>query len=210
MNAASRSPHTRLPAPARALLAALLCAVCFGMAARAQTVEPADTAPPRKYVPAALKSQLAAAKNMKDRVKLTLTLLEERLQSAVVNTSSERFTEAGNELGIYQALVDDVIHFLRFNGTDNNRTRDLFKRVEMALRSHVTRLESIRRVTPSEEAVHIRSCIEFVREARGRALDAFYDDDSVIRMPPTRRRQEMNDGSAKSDAPPAEKKPDQN
>jgi len=210
MNAASRSPHTRPPARARALLAALLCAVCFGVAARAQTVEPADTAPPKKYVPAALKSQLAATKNLKDRVKLTLTLLEERLQAAVGHTSSERYSEAGNELGIYQALVDDVIHFLRFSGSDNNRTRDLFKRVEMALRSHVTRLETIRRVTPSEEAVHIRSCIEFVREARGRALDAFYDDDSVIRLPPARRRQEMNDGSAKSDAPPTEKKPEQN
>ena len=208
MNAASHSSHTRLPA--RALLAALLCAACLGVAARAQMVEPADTAPPKKYVPAALKSQLDAAKSMKDRVKLTLTLLEERLQSAVVHTSSERFSEAGSELGIYQALVDDVIHFLRFNGRDNNRTRDLFKRVEMALRSHVTRLETIRRVTPSEEAVHIRACIEFVREARGRALDAFYDDDSVIRLPPTRRRTDMNDGSAKSDAPPTEKKPDQN
>lgn len=207
MNAASRSPQTRLPA--RALLAALLCAVCFGVAARAQTVEPADTAPPKKYVPAALKSQLAATRNVKDRVKLTLTLLEERLQTAVALTSSERYSQAGSELGIYQALVDDVIHFLRFNGRDNNRTRDLFKRVEMTLRSHVTRLETIRRVTPSEEAVHVRSCIEFVREARGRALDAFYDEDSVIITPP-RRRTELNDGSAKSDAPPTQKKPDQN
>ena len=210
MNAASHSFPTRLPARARGLLAALLCAACLGVAARAQTVEPADSAPPKKYVPAALKSQLAAVRNMKDRVKLTLTLLDERLQAAASYTSSERFSAAGNELGIYQALVDDVIHFLRVNGRDNDRTRDLFKRVEMTLRSHVTRLESIRRVTPSEEAVHIRSCIEFVREARGRALDAFYDDDSVIRMPPTRRRQDMNDGSAKSDAPPTEKKPDQN
>jgi hypothetical protein len=49
-----------------------------------------------------------------------------------------------------------------------------------------------------------------VREARGRALDAFYDDDSVLRPPPTRHRTELNDGSAKRDAPPAEKKPDPN
>ena len=210
MNAASRIPHAPPPACARALLAALLCAVCLGVAARAQTVEPADTAPPKKYVPAALKSQLAATKSVKDRVKLTLTLLDERLQAADGYTSSENFSAAGNELGIYQALVDDVIHFLRFSGSDNNRTRDLFKRVELALRSHVIRLETIRRVTPSEEAVHIRSCIEFVREARGRALDAFYDDDSVMRLPSPRQRKEMNDGSAKSDAPPTEKKPDQN
>ncbi|HEX7176629.1 MAG TPA: hypothetical protein VF240_15295 [Pyrinomonadaceae bacterium] len=210
MNAASHSFHTRLPAPARVLLAALLCAACLSIAAHAQTVEPADSAPPKKYVPAAMKSQLAAVRNMKDRVKLTLTLLDERLQAASGYTSSENFSAAGNELGIYQALVDDVIHFLHLNGKDNNRTRDLFKRVELALRSHVTRLETIRRITPSEEAVHIRSCIEFVREARGRALDAFYDDDSVMRLPSPRQRKETNDGSAKSDAPPTEKKPDQN
>ena len=210
MNAASRSFHTRLAARARALLAALLCAACLSVAAHAQTVEPADNAPPKKYVPNALKSQLAAVRNVKDRVKLTLTLLDERLQAAAGYTSSENFSAAGNELGIYQALVDDVILFLHSTGKDNNRTRDLFKRVEMALRSHVIRLETIRRVTPSEEAVHIKSCIEFVREARGRALDAFYDDDSVMHQPSPRRREEMNDGSAKSDATPTEKKPDQN
>jgi hypothetical protein len=210
MNAASQSFHTRLASRARVLLAALMCAACLSIAAHAQTVEPADSAPPKKYVPNALKSQLAAVRNVKDRVKLTLTLLDERLQAAAGYTSSENFSAAGNELGIYQALVDDVIQFIRVNGRDNNRTRDLFKRVELALRSHVTRLETIRRVTPSEEAVHIKSCIEFVREARGRALDAFYDDDSVMRVTPARPRKEMNDGSAKSDAPPTEKKPDQN
>ena len=207
MNPASDSRHHRLPSRLL-LLAALLCAACLSAGANAQTVAPTDSAPPKKYVPDAQKVQLSAAKNLKDRVKLTLALLEERLNLAAGHTSSERYMDAGNELGIYQALVNDVIYHIQYKGRDNNSTRDLFKRVEMALRSHVPRLETLRRTTPSEEAVHVRDCIEFVREARGRALDAFYDDDSVIRLPP--RRKDAGDGSAKNDAPPNEKKPERN
>jgi hypothetical protein len=207
MRAASHSLHKRLPARARGLAAALLCAACLSVAAtHAQTVTPADSAPPKKYVPDSAKARLAAAKNPKDRVKLSLSLLEERLHAAAGHTSSERYSEAGNELGIYQALVDDVIHFLERRGRDTGGARDLFKRVELALRSHVSRLETIRRITPSEEAVHVKDCIEFVREARGRALEAFYDD-TVLRPPRESLRNNLNDGSAKNDAPPAEKKP---
>lgn len=204
MKGASHVQHKRFASPAL-LLAALLCAASLSATAAAQTVTPSDSAPPKKYVPDAQKAQLAAAKNLKDRVKLTLTLLEERLGVAAAHTAAERFIEAGNELGVYQALVDDVLYQIQYRGRDSNSTRDLFKRVEVALRSHVPRLETLRRTTPSEEAVHVRDCIEFVRDARGRALDAFYDDGSVIRLPP--RRKEAGDGSAKNNAPPAEKKP---
>lgn len=205
-----RAAHD-LPRPfrahARVALAALACVLCLAAGARAQVVTPTDSAPPRKYVPEDLKARLAAAKNVKERVKLTLAITEERLNAAAGHTAAERYLEAGNEFGIYQALVEDVILFLQRASNDPRKMRDQFKRVELTLRSHVSRLETMRRMTPSEEAIHIRHCIEFVREARGRALESFFDDDAVLRDTTERKRED--DGSAKKHTPPPpEKTPD--
>lgn len=192
----------------RPLLTALVCATCLAAGAHAQVVTPTDSAPPRKYVPDALKTQLSASKNIKERVKLTLALTEERLNAAASHTAAERYIEAGGEFGIYQGLVDDVLLFLQRANPEPRKLRDQYKRVELTLRAHVSRLETMRRMTPSDEAVHIRNCIEFVREARARALESFFDD-SILRLPPEQKREEMKDGSAKTDAPPpTEKKPD--
>jgi hypothetical protein len=193
-------------AHARLALAALACLLCLAAGARAQVVTPTDSAPPRKYVPEELKARLAASKNVKERVKLTLALTEERLNTAAGHTAAERYLEAGNEFGIYQALVDDVILFLRRASPEPRKLRDQFKRVELTLRSHVSRLETMRRMTPSEEAIHIRHCIEFVREARGRALESFFDDDAVLRDTTERKRDE-GEGAKKQTPPPPEQTP---
>lgn len=190
----------------RALLAALVCALCLAAEAAAQTVTPTDSAPPRKYVPDALRRRLSESKNVKERVKLTLALTEERLNAAAGHTAAERYIEAGNEFGIYQALVDDVLLYLHRASNEPRKMRDQFKRVELTLRSHISRLETMRRMTPAEDAVHIRHCIEFIREARGRALESFFDD-NVLRVPPDPKPREMEDGTAKSGTP-SERKPD--
>ena len=194
---------------ARYALAALVCAVCLTVAARAQVVTQEDnSAPPRKYVTDQDRAKLAAERDFKDRVKLSLLLAEGRLQLAVSHTEVARYIEAGNELGIYQALVEDLIVYVQGNAGGKGRMRDTFKRVEIALRSHVPRLETLRRTTPSEDAVHVRACIEFVRDARTRALESFYDD-SVLRTPHEPKPKELKDGSAKNDTQAApEKKPD--
>lgn len=192
------------------VLAVLACALCFAAAARAQVVVPTDSAPPRKDIPAEDRAKLSEARSIKERVKLTLQLAEGKLQLANSHTEAERFVEAGSQLGIYQALVEDLVSYVKRNGRDNNGTRDTFKRIELTLRSHVPRLETLRRITPSEEAVHVRDCIEFVRDARSRALESFFDDDSVLRMPPEPRSKDMKGGSAKNAAAEEpEKKPDQ-
>lgn len=190
-------------------LALLFCAACLTCAAAAQTVGQADEgAPPKKYIPAEMRAQLGSAKNMKERVKLAILLAEERLRLAVEHTQAERFVRAGAELGVYQALMDDAILFVKRNGEDNDKTRDTFKRLELALRSHVPRIESLRRVTPSEEAVYVKDCIEFVRVARSRALDSFFDDD-VIDLPPERPARPSAGSAENKPQDPPEKKPDQ-
>ena len=208
------SPRT-LPSPAGLLARALfglliVCAGCLtGVSVRAQAVAQTDSAPPRKYVPQEMRAQLSASKNLKDRLKLALLLADQRISQAAQHTAAERYSEAGNELGIYQALIEDTINAIQRSSKDKGR--DLFKRLEMTLRSHVPRLETIRRVTPSDEAVHIRACIEFVRDARTRALESFYGD-TVLRMPKEEKekKEDLKEGSAQTDPrSPSEKKPDQ-
>ena len=194
-----------------AVFALLFCAACLAGTTRAQEVAPPDSAPPKKYIPDETRARLDGVKNIKDRVKLALVLADERLLDAATHTEAERYAEAGNQLGIYEAIIDDTIRAIQRASRKNDKMRDTFKRVELILRAHVPRLESLRRVTPSDEAVHIRSCIEFVRDARTRALESFYDD-TVLRVPREEKTKEDNeDGSARNETRvPPEKKPERN
>jgi hypothetical protein len=208
MREASRRVFSTKGALAGAL-ALLFCAACLSSAASAQAVGQGDEgAPPRKYIPEDLRAQLATSKNPKERVKLTILLAEERLRAADEYTRAERYVRAGTELGIYQALVDDAILYVKRNGEDDNKTRDTFKRLELALRSHVPRVESLRRVTPSEEAVYVKDCIEFIRVARSRALESFFDD-NVMELPPAPRARTRAGSAENKPQEPTEKKPEQ-
>lgn len=206
----SRSPL--LSEKARRVVVALLLCVAGALSAGETRAQPGPanvaedvTPPPVKYVPADLSAQLSQTKDRKARVKLTLQLAEERLMQAATFTAHEKFEQAADELGIYQALVEDVIKFLQREGR-SGKSRDQFKKIELALRAHMSRIETIRRLTPSEDAVHVKACIEFVRAARTQALESFYSD-TVLREPPVKK----DDGSAKQTPPhdPPEKKPEQ-
>jgi hypothetical protein len=193
------------------IAAALAAALCIAAApgARAQTVAADQSAPPRTYIPDDARAQLAGAKSVKDRVKVSLRLAEGQLQLADGHTVAGRYIEAGNQLGIYQAIVEDLLtNTRRHADAEGKRMRDTFKRIEMSLRSHVPRLETMRRTTPSEEAVHIRTCIEFVRDARTRALESFYDD-TVLRLPPDAKQTEAKEaGSAQNGGGSPPREPD--
>jgi hypothetical protein len=84
------------------------------------------------------------------------------------------------ELGYYQGVVDDALKFLATLSAKKNKTRDNNKRLELALRPHVSRLETMRRETPAIYGGNFRAMIEYVRAARDQALESFYDD-TVLR-----------------------------
>jgi hypothetical protein len=160
------------------LTASLLVVACFCLPDDAQAqalVEAAEVAPPpMKYLPPQERAMLNAASDAKARTRLSLDLAEARLLRAAQLTDAERFTEASAELGIYQAIVEDAVGFLRQDNNTDNRTRDLCKRLDVTLRSHGPRIETIRRLTPSEEALNVRAAYECVRRVRTEALNAFY------------------------------------
>jgi hypothetical protein len=163
-------------------LVLLISLVCFPFKAHGQNlVRLPDAAPPVQYIPGDVRAMLTAEeRDLKKRTRLSLEMADERLQQAAQFTALESYGSAAGQLGIYQALVADVIKYLQQNGRSNNRTRDLSKRVELTLRAHIPRIETIRRATPSDEAIYVRALIEYLRLARAEALNTFYGD-TVVR-----------------------------
>jgi hypothetical protein len=167
----------------------LACAGARAQDGAAQQAPREDGPPPLRYIPPDVRQQLDDAKDMKTRARLSMELAEERLNRSAQFADQDRFLAATAEIGIYEAIVEDSIRTLHASnkGKAGNKLRDIFKRVEISLRSHVTRLESIRRTLPERHAVYLKDAIDFVRDRRDEALSAFYSD-SVLREP---RRPEL-------------------
>jgi hypothetical protein len=172
-----------------------------------------DGPPPLRYMPPDVRQRLDGAKDAKARARVSMEIAEERLTLAAQLAGEDKFAASTAEIGIYEAVVEDTVRTLHASnpGRANNKLRDIFKRVEITLRSHVTRLESIRRVLPERHAVYLKDAIDFVRDRRDQALGAFYSD-SVIREPrlteqPTPQGERANSFTSAQPAP--EKKPDQ-
>ena len=113
-------------------------------------------------------------------------------------------TSAAGELGKYEALIDDALDYLNPMVRDKNKTRDLYKRLELALRAHGPRLTAIRRSTPLEYAVWIKELEEFARKGRTEALNSFYGH-TVFREPQKKSEERAPDKPTKSNAAAPEK-----
>jgi len=126
----------------------------------------------------------------KNREKVTLDLAGIHLTSAEKFTAESNYEAASHEVGSYHALVQDLLTYLAAQKRDNNKTRDLYKRLELALRADGPRLTAMRRTTPLEFAVWIKKVEDFAREGRTEALNSFYGH-TVVR-----------DGSKSDEKPP--------
>ncbi|HKR02882.1 MAG TPA: hypothetical protein VJT09_19545 [Pyrinomonadaceae bacterium] len=136
--------------------------------------------PPMKFVSRSERTQLSAAHDAKARARATIELAEVRLGRAEQLTAEQRYDAANAELGVYQGLIEDVLSHLTENKKAASKMRDTFKRLELALRAHCSRIEAIRRVTPAEYAIHVKTICECARMARAEALNAFYGE-TVVR-----------------------------
>jgi hypothetical protein len=169
------------------LLAILLLAVfVYVPSARAQDPQPQPTPltapPPRKLIPKEERQQLEQETDTKDRLKLTIQLSGTHLTRAEQLTTQTNYDEASAEVGMYHALIEDALEHLNSLKRDSNKTRDLYKRLELALRADGPRLTSMRRTTPLEFAVWIKKVEDFAREGRTEALNSFYGH-TVVREP---------------------------
>lgn len=173
----------------------LLLAVLYAPALSGQVVRvPDETAPPPlKIITRFERNQLNESKDEKARVKLSIVLAEAHLTNAESQTSQQQFDNAAAEAGMYWAIIEDVLKFMKSVERENNRKRDLYKRLELSLRAHGLRLTIMRRSTPREYAVWIKEIEEFARTGRTEALNSFYGH-TVIRDSPEKSTdaKEMN------------------
>ncbi len=168
----TRETQRRLALPAPLLLLVLACV----QAVHAQEPQPTPlTAPPPfKMI---VKEERAAIEQTTDsgkRLKLTIQYAVAHLTAAEQHTARENYEAASVEVGMYHALIENALTFLSTFKRDSNKTRDLYKRLELALRSDGPRLTAMRRITPLEFAVWIKHVEDFARDGRTEALNSFY------------------------------------
>jgi hypothetical protein len=150
--------------------------------------------------------KLVPVRDLKERTKLSVEMATARLTSAEQYTTASRFDEASAELGLYQALIEDALGFLAGIKDKNNKLRDNYKRLELALRAHVPRIETIRRSTPNEYAPNMRNVADFTRNARSEALNSFYGD-TVLRGSQSEHKQGRSTNTNSPSMDPTNKRP---
>jgi hypothetical protein len=116
------------------------------------------------------------------RLKLIIEFAGGHLVRAEQHTARENFEAASAEIGMYHALIESALAFLSTVKRDSNKTRDLYKRLELSLRADGPRLTAMRRITPLEYAVWIKKVEDYAREGRTEALNSFYGH-TVVRDP---------------------------
>ena len=144
---------------------------------------PLTAPPPFKMIVKEERAEMdATSKDAPKRLKLTMEFAGGHLTRAEQHTAREDYEAASAEVGMYHALIENILEFLSTFKRDSNKTRDLYKRLEMALRADGPRLTAMRRITPLEFAVWIKQVEDFARDGRTEALNSFYGH-TVVRDP---------------------------
>src|ERR1044072_4768931 len=168
------------------LATVLLLAFVCPLPMNAQTPQPQPTPltapPPLKLISKEEHQQLDQAKDIKERLKLTIEFSGAHLTEAEQLTMQTEYEAASNEVGTYHALIEDVLANLGELKQDSNKKRDIYNRLELALRADGPRLTAMRRITPLEFAVWIKKVEDFARAGRTEALNSFYGH-TVVREP---------------------------
>ncbi len=139
----------------------------------------APAPPPLKIISKEEKKQLEEQIDIKKRTKLSLVLMEQRLKEAETLYSREQYREMFDKLGSFQALVDNTLDFLKQNDNGRGKVLNNFKRFEMSLRAFLPRLELIRRELPTQFEPYVRNLAKYVRDARSKAVEPFFDNSIV-------------------------------
>jgi len=159
--------------------------------------------PPVRIITKEDKARIEASKDEKSRLRTIIELADGHLSQAEAQTAQEEYDIASAALGKYRALIEEALHVMSQLSPDQNKTRDLYKKLELILRAHGPRLTAIRRTTPLEYAVWVKDLEEFAREGRTHALNSFYGT-TVVKDPQSRLD---NKQKAKDSTPPRDNKP---
>ena len=210
----SRDKHffkRRITFPVFALLLALVCvpAVCAQDEPSKPQPQPTPlTAPPPfKMIVKEERAQMDQTKDSSKRLKLTIEFAGGHLTRAEQHTARADYEAASVEIGMYHALVESALQFLSTFKRDSNKTRDLYKRLELALRADGPRLTAMRRTTPLEFAVWIKQVEDFARDGRTEALNSFYGHTVVREREPKKSDKEEKPKESPTPTPKSNDQP---
>lgn len=148
---------------------------------------PLSAPPPLRIISKSERAQIDATRDTKDRLKLLIQLAGIHLAAAEKYTAQANFEAASGEVGSYHVFIETALTFLSTMKRDSNKTRDHYKRLELALRADGPRLTAMRRITPLEFAVWIKKVEDYAREGRTEALNSFYGHTVVREKPATEK-----------------------
>ena len=135
---------------------------------------PLTAPPPIRAITKEERTQIESPSDPKTRERITMELATQHLATAERYTAESNYEAASHAVGSYHALIQNLLTYLATMKRDSNKTRDLYKRLEMSLRADGPRLTAMRRTTPIEFAVWIKQVEDFAREGRTEALNSFY------------------------------------
>jgi hypothetical protein len=161
---------------------------------------PLTAPPPFKTIVKEERDQIELTKDSGKRLRMTMDFADVHLTRAEQQTEQTNFDAAAAEVGMYHALIENALVFLSTFKRDSNKTRDLYKKMEMALRSQGPRLTAMRRTTPLEFAVWIKQVEDFAREGRTEALNSFYGH-TVVKEPPKSGADKSNEKPKETPTP---------
>ena len=152
----------------------------FSLFTHAQELSMTEIAPPPlKIMSKGEKEQLEAENEIKDRTKLALDFMAARLTKAEEFDAQDKFLEMYEELGKFHALMDYTLNYLNRNDDGSRKVMNNFKRFEIGIRAYAPRLENVRRRLPIRYEPYVKSLLEQIRDTRGKAVEAFFDDSVV-------------------------------
>lgn len=192
------------------LATVLLVALAYVPSVRAQSSAPQPqptpltAPPPLKVITNEERLRLDQTKDAKQRIRLTIELAGAHVTRAEQLTTQANYEAASAEVGMYHALIENALEFLNALNRESDKKRDLYKRLELALRADGPRLTAMRRVTPLEFAVWIKEAEDFARAGRTEALNSFYGH-TVVRDKST----EKSEAKPKETPTPSPKSNDQ-
>ncbi len=157
----------------------LLVFCCLTAAAQEDLPPEGSAPPPLNIISKQEKSSLEAETDISERTKLSLLLMETRLKNAEDLSARNSYSEMSDQLGGFNALMDNALNFLNQNDNGRGKVLNNFKRLEISLRKFTPRLELIRRELPFEHEFYVRRLIKKVRAARSKAVEPFFDDTVV-------------------------------
>lgn len=151
----------------------------------AQESFPPDVAPPPlKVLSKVEKEELAEAKDVKSRTKLTLELMGTRIKLAEGYLPNDQYEKVFTELGGFHALVLDALDYLSRSSADKDKVLDNFKRFELGLRAMITRVEMIHRQMPPAREYYLRILLREMRDARTKAVEPLFGDIGIKQTEP--------------------------